>query len=90
LGVIDPETGDAKIYRDCAIDVCWNCQQAIKNGEVKKYFTGTLHDYSEYWSTNYYVLASECTEEGLHLFGFDSLEDVAEYKSFHVVTANFN
>ena len=84
--------GEIEIMRDIAITACSDCKRRINNGRISTHFIGKeiIHSQEEYWENVYYILATNCTEEGLSLFSFDSMEELKDYESCHVIKANLN
>ena len=77
--------------RYIAIPVCDSCFKAISRQTAKDYFIGRLYSHSQYtWSSIDYVYVEECTEEGLSLFGIDSMEELADYEDSGVVKLSIN
>lgn len=84
------EDGEYYIMRDICISICEDCFQKLKHTNKYTKLNATIHECEHYWSTYHFILADECTEEGLNLFSFDSVEELNEYVSCDMVQANLN
>ena len=77
------------ILLNACINICDDCYNALKRNTadwIEKYFKpgATLKICTDYWTHYCWFDISECTEEGLKLFGYDSVED-AEFDDYDAV-----
>lgn len=84
------DDGNYYIMKYICITVCEECFQKLNGKNQYTKSNAELHNCEHYWSTYYFILADECTEKGLNLFGFDSMEELNEYVSCDMVPANLN
>ena len=84
------EDGEYYVMKDIYITVCEECFQKLKCTDKYTRPNATIHECEHYWSTYHFILAEDCAEKTLELFGFDSMEELTEYESCDMVQANLN
>ena len=84
------DDGNYYIMKDICITVCEDCFQKLKGENKYIKSRAGIHECEHYWSTYHFVLADDCTEEGLNLFSFDNMEELNEYVSCDMVQADLN
>lgn len=90
------EAGKSEIFNNSQITICENCYYALKSinppSWVSKYLKpgAQMHQFTDYWTHYYWFDVADCTEEGLLLFGYDSMEDLEADSDDTMVIANSN
>lgn len=84
------EDGEYYIMRNVYISICENCLQKLKYSNKYTNPNAKIYEWENYWTTYYFLLADECTNEGLNLFGFDNMEKLNEYVDCNMVQVNIN
>jgi hypothetical protein len=84
------DDGNYYVMKDVCIAICEECFQKLNSKNKYTKSNAGLHECEHYWSTYYFILADECTEKGLNLFGFDNMEELSEHVSCDMVQANLN
>ena len=81
------ENGTVEIIKGTSLSICWDCVHEFRDGRITGLLSkqGTVHEYEYHWRNYYYVLAENCTDKFLDMFGFNSLEDVKAYDPYEVI-----